>query len=159
MVDAARRIAGILRSLEGSADVKVEEAVGLPFLEIRIDKAEIARLGLSHFAVQDVIGAAIGGRDIRFRRFSYPGRPRTAGDVAAQGHCLFALEHGAGSLTKSESAVLPAGDQDAARKQLPHDAAPVLVGQVRPDAIGREALMTQLTDALSVGAAQDAAGD
>ena len=27
------------------------------------DKAEIARLGLSHLAVQDVIGAAIGGRD------------------------------------------------------------------------------------------------
>jgi len=33
MVDGARKIAGILRSLEGAADVKVEEAVGLPFLD------------------------------------------------------------------------------------------------------------------------------
>ena len=35
----------------------------MPFLEIKIDKAEIARLGLSVSAVQDVIGAAIGGRE------------------------------------------------------------------------------------------------
>jgi cobalt-zinc-cadmium resistance protein CzcA len=32
-------------------------------LEIKVDKAELARLGLSLFTVQDVIGAAIGGRD------------------------------------------------------------------------------------------------
>ncbi len=48
--------------MKGATDVKVEEAVGLPFLEIKINKAEIARRGLSLSAVQDVIGAAIGGR-------------------------------------------------------------------------------------------------
>jgi heavy metal efflux system protein len=63
MVEGARRIAGILRSLDGAADVKVEEAVGLPFLEIRIDRREIARRGLSLADVQDVIGTAIGGKD------------------------------------------------------------------------------------------------
>ena len=36
--------------------------MGLPFLEIRINKAEIARRGLSLSAVQDVVGSAIGGR-------------------------------------------------------------------------------------------------
>jgi len=36
---------------------------GQPVLEIKIDKTEIARLGLSVSAVQDVIGAAIGGRE------------------------------------------------------------------------------------------------
>jgi cobalt-zinc-cadmium resistance protein CzcA len=63
MVEGARKIAGILRGLEGAADVKVEEAVGLPFLEIRIDRGEIARRGLSMADVQDVIGTAIGGKD------------------------------------------------------------------------------------------------
>jgi cobalt-zinc-cadmium resistance protein CzcA len=61
MLGAADRIAGILRRLDGAADVKVEEVVGLPFLDIRIDKTEIARRGLSLAAVQDVIGMAVGG--------------------------------------------------------------------------------------------------
>jgi cobalt-zinc-cadmium resistance protein CzcA len=63
MLPAANQVATVLRSVQGAEDVKVEQVTGLPFLEIRIDKAEIARLGLSHFAVQDVIGAAIGGRE------------------------------------------------------------------------------------------------
>jgi cobalt-zinc-cadmium resistance protein CzcA len=63
MLPAANAIATALRGVQGAEDVKVEQVTGLPFLEIRIDKAEIGRLGLSHFAVQDVIGAAIGGRE------------------------------------------------------------------------------------------------
>jgi len=62
MLRAANQIAAILRSVDGATDVKVERIAGLPFLEIKIDKAEIARLGLSVREVQDVIGAAIGGR-------------------------------------------------------------------------------------------------
>lgn len=63
MLPMANQVASILRATTGATDVKVEQATGLPFLEIRIDKAEIARLGLSVFTVQDVIGAAIGGRE------------------------------------------------------------------------------------------------
>ena len=63
MLPAANQVATALRSVQGAEDVKVEQVTGLPFLEIRIDKGEIARLGLSHFAVQDVVGAAIGGRE------------------------------------------------------------------------------------------------
>ena len=63
MLPAANAVAAALRSVQGAQDVKVEQVSGLPFLEIRIDKGEIARLGLSHFAVQDVLGAAIGGRE------------------------------------------------------------------------------------------------
>ncbi|EAQ33602.1 metal ion efflux RND protein family protein [Nitrobacter sp. Nb-311A] len=63
MMPVANQIASILRSVEGAQDVKVEQATGLPFLEIKVDKAEIARVGLSLSAVQDVIGAAIGGRE------------------------------------------------------------------------------------------------
>ena len=63
MLRAANQIAGILRGLEGAADVRVEQVAGLPFIDIKVDKAEIARRGLSLAAVQDVIGAAIGGRE------------------------------------------------------------------------------------------------
>ena len=63
MLRAANQIAGILRGVDGASDVKVEQTAGLPVLEIEIDKAEIARRGLSLSAVQDVIGTAIGGRE------------------------------------------------------------------------------------------------
>jgi len=62
MLRAAKQIAGILQSVEGAADIKVEEVAGLPFLEIKIDKSEIARRGLSLLNVQEAIAIAIGGR-------------------------------------------------------------------------------------------------
>ncbi|MCI0736344.1 MAG: efflux RND transporter permease subunit, partial [Beijerinckiaceae bacterium] len=61
MLRAANQIASILRATKGAEDVRVEQATGLPFLKIKIDRAAIARLGLSISAVQDAIGAAIGG--------------------------------------------------------------------------------------------------
>ena len=63
MLKAAAQISTILNGVEGAADVKVEQASGLPFLEITVNRAEIARRGLSVGAVQDVIAAAVGGRE------------------------------------------------------------------------------------------------
>ena len=63
MLKAAAQISTILNGVEGAADVKVEQASGLPFLEIKVNRAEIARRGLSVGAVQDVIAAAVGGRE------------------------------------------------------------------------------------------------
>jgi heavy metal efflux system protein len=63
MLRAANQIAGILRGLEGATDIKVEQASGLPILEIAVDKAAAARHGLSLSAVQDIIGIAVGGKD------------------------------------------------------------------------------------------------
>jgi len=63
MLGAANRIAAILQQTPGATDISVEQAAGLPFLEIKINQNEIARLGLSVLSVQDVIGAAIGGQD------------------------------------------------------------------------------------------------
>ena len=60
---AANQIAGILGGIRGAAEVKVEDVTGMPVLEIDIDKAAIARRGLSLSAIQDVIGIAIGGRE------------------------------------------------------------------------------------------------
>ncbi len=62
MLRAAKQIAAVLRTVEGATNVKIEEVTGLPFLEIKIDKGEIARRGLSLSDVQEVIGIAIGGR-------------------------------------------------------------------------------------------------
>lgn len=63
MLRTANQVASILRGTEGATDISVEQASGLPFLAITINQDEIARLGLSVMAVQDVIGAAIGGRE------------------------------------------------------------------------------------------------
>ncbi|QPF82333.1 CusA/CzcA family heavy metal efflux RND transporter [Bradyrhizobium genosp. L] len=63
MQKAANQIAAALRGVGGATDVKVEQASGLPVLEIKVDKAAIARRGLSVSAVHDVIGAAVGGQD------------------------------------------------------------------------------------------------
>jgi cobalt-zinc-cadmium resistance protein CzcA len=63
MQKAASEIAAALRKVRGAADVKVEQTSGLPVLEIKVDKSAIARRGLSVSAVQDVIGAAVGGQE------------------------------------------------------------------------------------------------
>lgn len=63
LLRAADQVASVLRATKGAKDIKVEQASGLSVLDIAVDKAEIARRGLSLAAVQEVIGAAIGGRD------------------------------------------------------------------------------------------------
>ena len=62
MLRAASQIAAILRGSKAPPTSRSRRCTGLPFLEIKIDKAEIARRGLSLSDVQDVIGIAIGGR-------------------------------------------------------------------------------------------------
>lgn len=63
MLKAANQIAAILNRIEGASDVKVEQAQGLPYLEITVDWAEIARRDLSVASVQDVVSAAVGGKE------------------------------------------------------------------------------------------------
>jgi cobalt-zinc-cadmium resistance protein CzcA len=59
---AANQIAAIIAGIPGAFETKVEDVIGMPVLEIDIDKPELARRGLSVSAVQDVIAIAIGGR-------------------------------------------------------------------------------------------------
>ena len=63
MQKTAGQIADVIRKIDGAESVKTEETTGLPFLDINIDKREIARRGLSLAAVQDLIATAIGGTD------------------------------------------------------------------------------------------------
>lgn len=63
MTDTANKIASILRSVGGSADVKVEQTTGLPMLDIDINKDAIARYGLNVSDVLDLVSAAVGGKE------------------------------------------------------------------------------------------------
>ncbi|MCC7205326.1 MAG: CusA/CzcA family heavy metal efflux RND transporter [Phycisphaeraceae bacterium] len=63
LTPTAEAIADVLRGIPGAADVKAEQTEGLPVMNIEIDRAAIARHGLSIADVQDVIAAAVGGRE------------------------------------------------------------------------------------------------
>ncbi len=47
--------------VRGSADVKVEQAAGLPVITIKVDRTRIARHGLNVSDVQEVVGTSLGG--------------------------------------------------------------------------------------------------
>ncbi|MFZ2999916.1 MAG: CusA/CzcA family heavy metal efflux RND transporter [Undibacterium umbellatum] len=59
----ADQIAKVLEKIPGAADVKVEQTTGLPMLSININREKAARLGLNISDMQDVISAAIGGKE------------------------------------------------------------------------------------------------
>jgi cobalt-zinc-cadmium resistance protein CzcA len=63
LVPAAEAIARVLSQVPGAADVKVEQTEGLPVMSIDVDRAAVARYGLSVADVQDVVAVAIGGRE------------------------------------------------------------------------------------------------
>ncbi len=54
--------AALLRTVPGVTDLQVEQVAGLPNLNIKIDRARIARYGLNVADVQEVIETAIGGK-------------------------------------------------------------------------------------------------
>ena len=63
MSETADRIAAILRTTNGAVDVRVEQSEGLPMLDIRPNRDMLARLGVSVGTMQDVVAAAVGGRE------------------------------------------------------------------------------------------------
>ena len=63
MNQTANKIAGVLRGIDGAADVKVEQTTGLPMLDVDLNKNAIARYGLSVADVLDLVSVAIGGRE------------------------------------------------------------------------------------------------
>ncbi|MGD9762905.1 MAG: efflux RND transporter permease subunit [Candidatus Binatia bacterium] len=58
----AERIAAVLERLPGAADVRIEPLSGAPVLNVDVDRASLARYGLSAADVHAVIAAAVGGR-------------------------------------------------------------------------------------------------
>ncbi len=58
--DLARRVAGVLRTVPGAANVYPEPVTSGQYLNISVDRAAAARYGLSVSAVQEVVEQAVG---------------------------------------------------------------------------------------------------
>jgi cobalt-zinc-cadmium resistance protein CzcA len=61
--DTAAKIAKALQSVNGAAEVKVEQTTGLPMLTINIDREKTVRYGINVGDVQDMVATAIGGKE------------------------------------------------------------------------------------------------
>jgi len=57
-------VEGVLASVPGASDVKIEQTTGLPMLTIHLNRDAMARLGLNVSDVQDVVEVAIGGKTV-----------------------------------------------------------------------------------------------
>ncbi len=74
MTDLGNRIGRVLRAVPGAGDVRVERALGLPMLKVRVDRERLARYGI---AAEDALaaveathlGRAVGGLFEGARRF------------------------------------------------------------------------------------------
>ncbi|KAF1684972.1 CusA/CzcA family heavy metal efflux RND transporter [Pseudoxanthomonas broegbernensis] len=56
-----RQVEALARGLDGAADVRMEQAGGLPMLSVVPDRAALARYGLNPGDVQDIVALAVGG--------------------------------------------------------------------------------------------------
>jgi len=61
LVAVGEQIEAVTKTVPGAADVKLEQATGLPLLTITPDPAALIRYGLNQVSVQDAVGTAIGG--------------------------------------------------------------------------------------------------
>jgi cobalt-zinc-cadmium resistance protein CzcA len=63
LLQSAQDVENIVKSVEGSADVKTEQTSGLPVLSILPNRRKLDLYGLNIADVQDVIGTAMGGQE------------------------------------------------------------------------------------------------
>lgn len=63
MAQAANEIVRVLQSIPGASSVKADQTGGAPTLDVRFDRAAIARYGLTVEEVADTVAAAMGGRE------------------------------------------------------------------------------------------------
>ena len=61
LVAVGKRIEGVAGSVPGAADVKLEQATGLPLLTITPDRTALVRYGLNPGVVQETVATAVGG--------------------------------------------------------------------------------------------------
>ncbi|MBP3983825.1 CusA/CzcA family heavy metal efflux RND transporter [Pseudoxanthomonas helianthi] len=61
LVEVGKRIEAVAKTVPGAADVKLEQATGLPLLAVTPDRQALVRYGLNPGAVQDTVATAVGG--------------------------------------------------------------------------------------------------
>ena len=94
----AAEVASVMRTTKGGVDVSVESTSGLPVLQLRIRRGDLARHGINVADVQEVIETAIGGSTVGrvyegerfyelFLRYeeSYRNRMEVIADILVQG--------------------------------------------------------------------------
>ena len=60
----ANEVASVLRSVPGAAEVQVEATQGQTYLNVRLDRAAMARFGIPMAEVQEALETAVGGRPV-----------------------------------------------------------------------------------------------
>jgi cobalt-zinc-cadmium resistance protein CzcA len=63
MTQTANEMVRILQSIPGAGSVKADQVGGAPTLDVKLDRAAIARYGLTVREVADTVSAALGGRE------------------------------------------------------------------------------------------------
>jgi heavy metal efflux system protein len=63
LLTVAGQVQGVLQTLSGAADLKTEQASGLPMLTVKLNRAALARYGISVAEMQEVVEIAIGGKE------------------------------------------------------------------------------------------------
>ena len=89
--ERARAVADVLRKVPGAADVYPEQVTGAPYLDIRVNREEAARYGITVGAVQDVIETAVGESNLTLTiegRQRFPVRVRYAPQYRASAPAL-----------------------------------------------------------------------
>ena len=60
----ADEIAALMRDIPGATDIEVEQVDDVPVFQIDIDRAAIARLGISIADIQHIVSVALGGEEV-----------------------------------------------------------------------------------------------
>lgn len=114
MTSTATKVASVLRSVDGAADVKVEQTTGLPMLDVKLDKDAIARNGLNVSDVLDIVSIAVGGREAGMlfqgdRRFQILVRlpDKIRDDIDALGNLPIPLPKPDGAADSSRPSFIP----------------------------------------------------
>ena len=64
LAQKGEQIEAIMKGTRGIADVKMDQAVGIPQLHIRIDRQAAARYGVSVAAISEIVRLAVGGEEL-----------------------------------------------------------------------------------------------
>jgi cobalt-zinc-cadmium resistance protein CzcA len=62
LIQAGARVQAVLQKIPGAADVKTEQATGLPILTVKLNRQSLSRYGINVSDVQNLVEIAVGGK-------------------------------------------------------------------------------------------------
>jgi cobalt-zinc-cadmium resistance protein CzcA len=62
LIQSAARVQAVLKNVQGAADVKTEQASGLPVLTVKLNRQALSRYGIGVGDVQNLVEIAVGGK-------------------------------------------------------------------------------------------------